>query len=60
MARPSVAEKDVITVDDAIAYWHLSRFSVRKYLINVKSADYLAFYRGRKLILKTEFEKFLR
>ncbi len=60
MARPSVADKDVITVDEAIDFYHLSKFTVRKYLREVETADFLAFYRGRKLILKAEFEKFLR
>ncbi len=60
MARPSVAEKEVITVDEAIAYFRLSQYTVRKYLRNIESAEYLAFYKGRKLILKAEFEKFLQ
>ncbi len=60
MARPSVADKDVITVDEAIDFYKLSRFTFRKYLRDVKTADFLAFYRGRKLILKSEFEKYLR
>lgn len=60
MARPSVADKDVITVDEAIDYYRLSRFTFRKYLREVQTTNFLAFYRGRKLILKAEFEKFLR
>lgn len=59
MARPSVAEKDVITVDEAIAYFGLSTITFRRYLREIDGADYLAFYRGRKLILRAEFEKFL-
>lgn len=60
MARPSVAEKDVITVDEAIDYYGLSRITVRRYLRDIESAEYLAFYRGRKLILREEFERFLQ
>ncbi len=59
MARPSVADKDVITVDEAIAYYGLSTITFRRYLREIDGADYLAFYRGRKLILRHQFERFL-
>ncbi len=59
MARPSVADKDVITVDEAIAYFGLSTITFRRHLREIEGADYLAFYRGRKLILRHEFEKYL-
>lgn len=59
MARPNLAEKDILNPSEAIDYFVLSRRKFYDLLKNMDGEDFLAYYRERKLILRVAFEKYL-
>ena len=59
MARPSLAEKDILNPSQAIDYFVLSRRKFYDLLKNTDGVDFLAYYGERKLILRVAFEKYL-
>lgn len=60
MARPSLAEKDILNPSEAIEYFVLSRRKFYYLLNNTDGEDFLAYYGERKLILRVAFERYLR
>lgn len=60
MARPSLAEKDILNPSEAIEYFVLSRRKFYDLLSNTDGEDFLAYYGERKLILRVAFERYLR
>ena len=59
MARPSLAEKDILNPSETIDYFVLSRRKFYDLLKNTDGVDFLAYYGERKLILRVAFEKYL-
>ena len=59
MARPSLAEKDILNPSEAIEYFVLSRRKFYDLLNNTDGEDFLTYYGERKLILRVAFEKYL-
>lgn len=59
MARPNLAEKDILNPSEAIDYFVLSRRKFYDLLKNTDGEDFLAYYGERKLILCVAFEKYL-
>lgn len=59
MARPSLAEKDILNPSEAIEYFVLSRRKFYDLLSNTDGEDFLAYYGERKLILRVAFERYL-
>ena len=59
MARPSLAEKDILNLSEAIEYFVLSRRKFYDLLNNTDGEDFLAYYGERKLILRVAFERYL-
>lgn len=59
MARPNLAEKDILNPSEAIDYFVLSRRKFYDLLKNTDGEDFLAYYGERKLILRAAFEKYL-
>ena len=59
MARPDLAEKDILNPSEAIDYFVLSRRKFYDLLKNKDGVDFLAYYGERKLILRVAFEKYL-
>lgn len=59
MARPKLAEKDILNPSEAIDYFVLSRRKFYNLLNNTDGEDFLAYYGERKLILRVAFEKYL-
>lgn len=59
MARPNLKEKDILTPEEAIRYWNFSRRKFHRFLRETDGGDFLAYYRGRKLILRDAFENYL-
>ena len=51
MARPNLAEKDILNPSEAIEYFVLSRRKFYDLLNNTDGEDFLAYYGERKLIL---------
>lgn len=57
--KPHIKDKDTMTVQETVEHYKLSR---RKFyeLLHQDGLDFIAFYyNGRRLILRTEFEKYL-
>ena len=57
--KPYIKDKDTMTVQETVEHYKLSR---RKFyeLLHQDGLDFIAFYyNGRRLILRTEFEKYL-
>ena len=59
MARPSLAEKDILNPSETIEYFVLSRRKFYDLLSNTDGEDFLAYYGERKLILRVAFERYL-
>ena len=60
MARPSLAEKDILNPSETIEYFVLSRRKIYDLLNNTDGEDFLAYYGEHKLILRVAFERYLR
>ncbi len=60
MARPDLAEKDILNPSEAIEYFVLSRRKFYDLLNNTDGEDFLAYYGERKQILRVAFERYLR
>ena len=60
MARPSLAETEILTPAETIEYFVLSRRKFYDLLSNTDGEDFLAYYGERKLILRVAFERYLR
>lgn len=60
MARPSLAEKDILNPSETIEYFVLSRRKFYDLLSNTDGEGFLAYYGERKLILRVAFERYLR
>lgn len=57
--KPQIEKKDVLTVQEALMYYQLSR---RKFyaLLHEEGLTFLVFYYdGRRLLIRKEFEKYL-
>jgi len=59
MARPDLAEKDILNPSEAIEYFALNRRKFYDLLNNTDGEDFLAYYGERKLILRVAFERYL-
>ena len=59
MKRPALAEKEILNPGEAAALYNLSRRKFFKFLESDEKFPSLAFYKERKLIIKSEFEKYL-
>ena len=59
MARPSLAEKDILNPSETIEYFVLSWRKFYDLLNNTDEEDFLAYYGERKLILRVAFERYL-
>ena len=59
MARPSLAEKDILNPSEAIEYFVLSRRNFQDLLNNTDGEEFLTYYGERKLILRVAFERYL-
>ena len=60
MARPDLAEKEILNPSETIEYFVLSRRKFYDLLSNTDGEDFLAYYGERKLILRVAFERYLR
>jgi hypothetical protein len=58
MRKPSPGEKELITPDEAIAFYTLSIRKTRA-LMTTENDFTVKYYDGRSLIIRREFEKYL-
>lgn len=58
VAKPTLADKDFLTTAEAAIYFELS---AKKWYLFLEEGpqDFIAFYGDRKLIIKSDFEKYL-
>lgn len=59
MKKPTAGEKDILNQEEAIVYFGLSRRKFYKLLAEGKDTPFMAMYGSRRLILRTEFAKYL-
>ena len=59
MKRPILAEKETLTVEDAISLFNLSRRKFRR-LIESTEPCFMALYSSRWLVIRTELERWLK
>lgn len=59
MKRPTAEQKDILNQEEAIVYFGLSRRKFYKLLKEGKDIPFMALYGSRRLIIRTEFEKYL-
>lgn len=59
MKRPTAEQKDILNQEEAIVYIGLSRRKFYKLLKEGKDIPFMALYGSRRLIIRTEFEKYL-
>lgn len=59
MKKPSAEQKDILNQEEAIVYFGLSRRKFYKMLKEGKNIPFMAMYGSRRLIIRTEFEKYL-
>lgn len=59
MKKPILAEKETLTVEEAISLFNLSRRKFRR-LIESTEPSFMALYGSRRLIIRTELERWLK
>ena len=59
MKKPALAEKETLNPGEAAAFYNLSRRKFLRLLESDEKFPFLAFYKERKLIIRSEFEKYL-
>ena len=60
MKKPSLAEKDVLNPSEAAEFYDLSRRKFFRMLDEADGLPFVAMYKTRKLIIRSEFEAYLR
>ena len=59
MKKPAAEQKDILNQEEAIVYFGLSRRKFYKLLKEGKNIPFMAMYGSRRLIIRTEFAKYL-
>ena len=59
MSKPILEEKDILNPNEAIELFVLSRRKFYKLLKENRNLGFLAMYGSRKLIIRSEFQKYL-
>ncbi len=59
MRKPTADEKDILNQEEAIVHFGLSRRKFFKLLKDGKNLPFMAMYGSRRLIIRTEFAKYL-
>lgn len=59
MKKPMASEKDILNQEEAIVHFGLSRRKFYKLLKEGKDTPFMAMYGSRRLIIRTEFAKYL-
>ena len=60
MKKPDLSDKDVFNPSEAVEFYGFSRRRFFRLLENAEELPFVAMYRTRKLIIRSEFEAFLR
>ena len=60
MRKPSLADKEVFNPSEAAEFYDLSRRRFFRMLDETDGFPFVAMYKTRKLIIRSEFEAFLR
>ena len=60
MNKPNLEEKDFLNPNEAIDLFGLSRRKFYKLLQENKNLDFVALYGTRRLIVKADFERYLK
>ena len=58
--RPVLEEKSLLTVDETARSYHFSRRKLAEFLNQAEDYPFIVFYRKRKLIVRDEFDAYLK
>lgn len=59
MKKQEAGQKDILNQEEAIVHFELSRRKFYKLLKDGKNLPFMAMYGSRRLIIRSEFEKYL-
>ena len=59
MKKPALEEKETFNPGETAAFYNLSRRKFFRFLESGEKFPFLVFYKKRKIIIKSEFEKYL-
>lgn len=59
LRKPKLEEKDLFTAEEAIEYYGLSRRKFTQLLNSDERLPFVALYRTRKLIIRSEYERYM-
>jgi len=59
MARAELKSKDIFNPEEAVEFYRLSRRKFKKLLSQEEPLPFIAFYGKRKLIIRSEFERYV-
>ena len=60
MKKPALEDKETFNPEEAIAFYGLSRRRFYRLLSSDEKLPFVAMYKTRKLIIRSEFESYLR
>lgn len=60
MKRPALEEKEVFNPEEAITFYNLSRRKFYRLLQGDETLPFIALYKERKLIIRSEYETYMR
>lgn len=60
MKKAELQDKDILNPEEAIAHFGLSRRKFYRFLQKNNRHTFLAMYKSRKLIIRAEFENYLK
>jgi hypothetical protein len=59
LRRPKLEEKDLFNPEEAIEFYGLSRRKFAQFLNSDEKLPFIAFYRTRKIIIRSEYERYM-
>lgn len=59
MKRPALEEKEIFNPEEAITFYNLSRRKFQRLLRSEEKLPFVALYNDRKLIIRSEYEKYM-
>ena len=59
LRRPKLEEKDLFNPEEAIEFYGLSRRKFAQFLNSDEKLPFIAFYRSRKIIIRSEYERYM-
>ena len=59
LSRPALEDKELFNPEEAVIFYNLSRRKFKRLIDGGEKLPFVALYNERKLIIRSEFEKFM-